>query len=67
MPGCKVWIDTQRSETHESCMFAHADVQIEGEDVRLEVLTFKGSDAAFEKMEKVLSGLGFFGEKVRVH
>ncbi len=69
MPDTKVWMDTRRPNAFEmpSLVECHANVNIEGEDVRLEVMSFVGTNHAFDKMEKVLKGMGFFGEKVRVH
>ncbi len=66
MPGCLVMMDTV-CEHPAGWRKVHAEVPIEGESVRLEIVTFSGRDAAFEKMEKVLNGMGFYGEKVRVY
>lgn len=64
-----IFLDTQVTEQGNATI-CHANVVIDGEDVRLETFAVgKGpspSARAFERMEKVLKALGFEQETTRV-
>jgi hypothetical protein len=72
----KVFMDSRRPDRQHmpNMVEVIADIDIDGEDVRLSVIAFgegrEGTDKAFERMENVLNRIDILGnidEKVRVY